>query len=118
MNIPFYTVSYTPRTKIPAFVYDLLKDWKASHVFANLEYEVDELRRDLALCRLANEQGKVVCTFVHDKCVVAPGDVRTKEGRGYTVRISGRWLDDSSLPELGVFALPEGMETSPGSSNG
>ena len=86
LNIPLYTVSHTPRMKIPAFVIELLHKWKASHLFANIEYEVDELRRDLAVCELANKDGKVACTFVHDKCIVAPGDVRTKDGRGYTVR--------------------------------
>ncbi|RPD67238.1 hypothetical protein L227DRAFT_538252 [Lentinus tigrinus ALCF2SS1-6] len=85
LNIPLYTVTHKPRTKIPAFVVDLLEKWKASHLFVNIEYEVDELRRDLAVCKLANERGKIACNFVHDKCIVAPGDVRTKEGRGYTV---------------------------------
>ncbi|TFK92182.1 hypothetical protein K466DRAFT_582102 [Polyporus arcularius HHB13444] len=85
LDIPLNTVSHTPRTNIPAFVVELLQKWNASHLFANIEYEVDELRRDLAVCKLANERGKVACAFVHDKCIVAPGDVRTKEGRGYTV---------------------------------
>ena len=86
MNIPLYTVSHSPRTQIPVFVVGLLDKWKASHLFANIEYEVDELRRDLAVCKLVNERGKLSCNFVHDKCIVAPGDVRTKDGRGYTVR--------------------------------
>ncbi|RDX55540.1 hypothetical protein OH76DRAFT_748996 [Lentinus brumalis] len=85
LDIPLYTVSHTPRNNIPAFVVELLQKWNVSHLFANIEYEVDELRRDLAVCKLATERTKVACTFVHDKCIVAPGDVRTKEGRGYTV---------------------------------
>ncbi|KAI0774202.1 DNA photolyase, FAD-binding/Cryptochrome [Fomes fomentarius] len=85
LDIPLYTVSHSPRTKIPAFVVDLLREWKASHLFANIEYEVDEIRRDIAVTKLANMQGNTVCEFVHDKCIVAPGDVRTKDGRGYTV---------------------------------
>lgn len=56
-------------------------------MFANIEYEVDELRRDINLCEIANEAGKVSCTFIHDRCIVSPGDVRTKNGRGYTVCI-------------------------------
>ncbi|KAI0750757.1 DNA photolyase, FAD-binding/Cryptochrome [Daedaleopsis nitida] len=85
LNIPLYTVSHSPRTKIPAFVLGLLEEWHASHLFANIEYEVDELRRDITVCQLAAKQQTVVCEFVHDKCVIAPGDVRTKDGRGYTV---------------------------------
>lgn len=86
-DIPLYTVSHAPRTNIPAFVHNLLQQWKTSHMFANIEYEVDELRRDIALCNIAREAGKVSCTFVHDKCIVSPGDVRTKEGRAYTASI-------------------------------
>ena len=85
LNIPLYTVSHSPRTKIPAYIVELLGQWKASHLFANIEYEVDELRRDIAVSELANKQGNLACEFVHDKCIIAPGDVRTKEGRGYTV---------------------------------
>ncbi|PIL37080.1 hypothetical protein GSI_00772 [Ganoderma sinense ZZ0214-1] len=64
LDIPLYAVSRTPRTTIPAFVYDLLQQWKASHMFANIEYEVDELRRDIALCKIANETGKVYSPFL------------------------------------------------------
>ncbi|KAM5540439.1 hypothetical protein V8D89_005897 [Ganoderma adspersum] len=85
VDIPLYTVSHTSRTTIPTFIHNLLRQWKASHIFANMEYEVDELRRDIALCKIASEADKVSCTFVHDRCIVSPGDVRTKEGRAYTV---------------------------------
>lgn len=63
----------------------VLSDWKASYLFANIEYEVDELRRDTKLCELANETGQVKCTFVHDKCIITPGKVLTKEGKTYSV---------------------------------
>ncbi|KAH9943504.1 DNA photolyase, FAD-binding/Cryptochrome [Epithele typhae] len=85
LDIPLCTVTHSPRKEIPAFLHDLFRKWKATRVFANMEYEVDELRRDLALLQVANKEGKIACEFVHDKCVVAPGDVKTKDGRGYTV---------------------------------
>ncbi|OJT04121.1 Deoxyribodipyrimidine photo-lyase [Trametes pubescens] len=85
LDIPLYTTSRSPRTKIPSFIHDLLLQWNASHIFGNIEYEVDELRRDLSLCQIAKKHGKVACLFGHDKCILPPGDVRTKDGRGYTV---------------------------------
>ena len=54
-------------------------------MFANIEYEVDELRRDIHVCELANKSKQVKCTFVHDKCVINPGVVKTKEGKTYSV---------------------------------
>lgn len=54
-------------------------------LFANIEHEVDELRRDVRVCELTKQEGRVKCTFVNDKCIIVPGTVRTKEGKGYTV---------------------------------
>ena len=84
-NIPLHVVSHSPRRTLPERILGLLKDWKATHLFANIEYEVDELRRDTRICELAAEEAKVQCTFVHDRCIITPGVVKTKEGRGYTV---------------------------------
>ncbi|KAI0832344.1 DNA photolyase, FAD-binding/Cryptochrome [Trametes gibbosa] len=112
LNIPLYTISHKPRTYIPGFIHDLLLHWKASHIFSNIEYEVDELRRDIALCQIAKKHSSIVCNFVHDKCVLQPGDVRTKDGRGYTVyspflrswaplveKDSSHGLDEAPLPK-------------------
>ena len=56
----------------------------AIRVYANIEYEVDELRRDITVCNLAKDNG-IVATFVHDKLVVEPGLLSTKQGKTYTV---------------------------------
>ena len=117
MDIPLYTATHEPRAKIPEFVHDLLQQWKASHLFANMEYEVDELRRDIALSRIAKEHGKVSCTFVHDRCIVSPGEVTTKDGRGYTVgpdfdRLMTR-TDGLLSSRPGLLAFPPYVETDP-----
>ncbi|THH32951.1 hypothetical protein EUX98_g1252 [Antrodiella citrinella] len=85
LHIPFCTLTHSPRTTLPSRVLSLLSEWSVTHLFANIEYEVDELRRDIEVCRLAKKEGKVQCTFLHDKCIVPPGVVTTKEGKGYTV---------------------------------
>ncbi|EPT03717.1 hypothetical protein FOMPIDRAFT_1115869 [Fomitopsis schrenkii] len=84
-HVPLYTTSHTPRATLPDYVLSLMKEWKATMLFANMEYEVDELRRDIKLSELAKEDGGITCTFVHDRCIIAPGKVHTKDGRGYTV---------------------------------
>ncbi|KAI9001086.1 DNA photolyase, FAD-binding/Cryptochrome [Trametes punicea] len=117
LNIPLYTVSHTPRVGIPSFVHDLLLQWNASHVFGNIEYEVDELRRDIALCQIAKKHGRIACTFLHDKCIVPPGDVRTKDGRGYTVyspflRVWAPHLEKASSHHLEEAPLPQANDHS------
>jgi deoxyribodipyrimidine photo-lyase len=57
----------------------------ATQVFANIEYEVDELQRDITVSKLAHENG-ILPTFLHDKLVVEPGLLSTKQGKPYSVR--------------------------------
>ena len=90
-HVPLYTASHTPRATLPDYVFSLMKEWKATRLFANMEYEVDELRRDIKLSELAKKDGGITCTFVHDRCIIAPGEVLTKDGRGYTVTIALRY---------------------------
>lgn len=84
MGIPVYTVIHPVRTTLPSRVISILSEVKATQLFANIEHEVDELRRDIQVCKLA-EEAKVQVTFVHDKCIIVPGTVTTKEGKTYTV---------------------------------
>jgi deoxyribodipyrimidine photo-lyase len=53
-------------------------------LYANIEYEVDELRRDIQFCELAKAKG-VCATFVHNKCIIEPGVVVGKAGKTYAV---------------------------------
>jgi len=83
-HIPLHTVTHTPRRTLPNFVLSLLRTFNATRLYANIEYEVDELRRDIKICELARPQG-IKPVFCHDKCVIEPGVVKTKEDRTYTV---------------------------------
>ncbi|KAI0092062.1 DNA photolyase [Irpex rosettiformis] len=84
-HIPLHVVTHSPRKTLPERVLSILKSWNAVRLFANIEHEVDELRRDIRVFELAKTEGMVQCNFVHDKCIIVPGTVRTKEGKGYTV---------------------------------
>ncbi|CAK5275506.1 unnamed protein product [Mycena citricolor] len=84
LHIPLYTVLQPNRRRLPSKVVDILDELNASAVFGNIEYEVDELRRDVEICDQVKEKN-VGSVFVHDKCVVEPGVVQTKEARSYAV---------------------------------
>lgn len=77
LNIPLHVVTYTPRKSIPEKVVELLKSIGASHVYGNIEHEVDEARQLTATYTLAQEAG-IQAHWVHDGCVVPPGQLATK----------------------------------------
>jgi len=77
LDIPLCVEVVEKRRDIPARVLQLAEQWGAKHVFANMEYEVDELRRDAKVVRLGETNG-VAVDVVHDTCAIAPGQLLTK----------------------------------------
>ncbi|KAI0480388.1 FAD binding domain of DNA photolyase-domain-containing protein [Xylariaceae sp. FL0804] len=63
---------------------DFVERHGVSHVFANFEYEVDELRRDLDLLGRLRERG-VALDLRHDQTVVTPGELTTGGGGPHKV---------------------------------
>ncbi|KAG2156169.1 DNA photolyase, FAD-binding/Cryptochrome [Suillus clintonianus] len=111
LNIPLYTITHTPRKTVPTRVISVLQTLQATQLFANIEYEVDELRRDLEVCSLAKNAG-ITPTYVHDRCIIEPGVVQTKDGRAYTVYspYQRRWiniLNSNLLHYLNDFPSPK-----------
>ncbi|KAK0391893.1 hypothetical protein NLU13_1391 [Sarocladium strictum] len=84
LDIPLYVETVEKRKKIPDRILELLEEWGASHMYANMEYEVDELRREAHLVRDLAENGKAF-EAVHDTCVVPPGSLHTGAGKQYAV---------------------------------
>ncbi|KAJ9091068.1 hypothetical protein QFC20_007743 [Naganishia adeliensis] len=89
-NIPLIVDTYTDnRFHLPQHLLtDILPRLKATHVFGNIEYEVDELRRDTEVVKLgaaADGTGKVKAVFVHDRLAVAPGVLKSGKGTPYAV---------------------------------
>ncbi|GAA5979351.1 hypothetical protein JCM11641_005008 [Rhodosporidiobolus odoratus] len=91
MDIPLFTFSHDKRKDIPRALMEKLEEWGAVACYANLEYEVDELRRDVEVVertRAAKESGegwKGKVDFLHDFCIVQPGVLLTKQGKPYSV---------------------------------
>ncbi|KAL0067544.1 DNA photolyase phr1 [Marasmius tenuissimus] len=84
LNIPLHTITHDVRKTLPQAIISLLTDLSSTSLYANIEYEVDEMRRDMKVCALAKEKG-IKATFVHDKCVIEPGLILNKEKKAYAV---------------------------------
>ncbi|KAL1706442.1 DNA photolyase, FAD-binding/Cryptochrome [Schizophyllum commune] len=110
MHIPLHVVTHSPRSTLPRRIISLLSLVGAHKLYANIEYEVDELRRDIQVCEFAKKDG-MKATFVHDKCIVEPGVAVKKDGSYYAVYspfqrlwlatlndYQGRFLDPSPEP--------------------
>ncbi|KAH7887641.1 DNA photolyase, FAD-binding/Cryptochrome [Phlebopus sp. FC_14] len=111
LNIPFHTITHSPRRTLPAKVVSLLDSFQSTRLFANIEYEVDELRRDIQICSLAKQKGIKPC-YLHDRCIIEPGVVTTKGGKAHTVyspyqRIWIATLNDSISDYLKESPSPE-----------
>lgn len=111
LDIPLYVETVSRRIEIPERVIDFLEEWGVSHVFANMEYEVDELRREAKMVRLCAKKG-INMEVVHDTCVVPPGSLTTGSGKQYSVYTPWfrSWVAHlhSHLDLLEVFDVPEG----------
>ncbi|CAH0029818.1 unnamed protein product [Clonostachys rhizophaga] len=84
LDIPLYVETVEKRKKIPDRVLELMEEWGANHIYANMEYEVDELRREAHMVRDLAENGKSF-EVVHDSCVVPPGNLASGSGNQYAV---------------------------------
>lgn len=84
LDIPLYMETVEKRKDIPQRILDLMEEWKASHLYANMEYEVDELRREAKMVQMCRGKGFSMKLY-HDTCVVPPGLLHTGEGKQYAV---------------------------------
>ena len=78
LQIPLVFVTAEGRKEIVSTIVKFIKDNDASHVFANFEYEVDELRRDNTVLKDLGDSVQV--SLHHDQTVVVPGEVKTGNG--------------------------------------
>ncbi|KAJ9111258.1 hypothetical protein QFC22_006558 [Naganishia vaughanmartiniae] len=88
-NIPLVVDTYSGnRFQLAQHVANLLQIFKATHVFSNIEYEVDEVRRDAQLVKLGAQgagASKFKAVFVHDRLAVPPGLLKSGKGTPYAV---------------------------------
>lgn len=78
LNIPLVVLTAEERGEKGRRVLDFVQKHDVSHVFANFEYEVDELRRDIAVFEGLGETASF--HLVHDQTVVEPRALRAGSG--------------------------------------
>jgi deoxyribodipyrimidine photo-lyase len=106
LDIPLHIEVVEPRKGIPSRIVELMNEWDAMELFANIEYEVDELDRDERLIRAA-EGPQIRVTFSHDQCVVEPGTIVS----GVSTSNIGFINDIERKPDVGLFALATEMDS-------
>ena len=84
LEIPLYVETVDRRKGIPDRIIELCKQWGASHLYCNIEYEVDELRREALITKQALTQGIAVYAEP-DTCVVPPSELSSGKGQQYAV---------------------------------
>jgi deoxyribodipyrimidine photo-lyase len=84
LNIPLYVTTVEDRKAVPGHLMEKWKAWGAKHVFCNIEYEVDELRREVKLVKSCLKEG-ISFTAVHDDVVVPPETLVSGAGKQYSV---------------------------------
>lgn len=84
LDIPLYTNTIDNREEIPSHVVQKCEDWGAKDIFCNIEYEVDELRRETKLINMCLDKG-IAFNPLHDDVIVPPGDLVSGSGKQYSV---------------------------------
>ena len=79
LNIPLVFVEATERKDLVPKVLEFIKSQSISHVFANYEYEIDELRRDIKVAKAAKDSFKF--ELFHDQTVIEPLTMLTGSGK-------------------------------------
>lgn len=79
-NIPLAIVAAEERSKKRENVMKFIKDHDISHVYANMEYEVDELRRDIGMAKAVQAEKDLSFEVLHDQTAVPPLVIRGNSG--------------------------------------
>ena len=84
LNIPLIIKTCDTFAAVPKQLVTLAKKYKCDGLFYNREYEINEVRRDKAAAKACQAAGISVNRF-HDRIIVPPREISTKEDRFYSV---------------------------------
>ncbi|GME22494.1 Deoxyribodipyrimidine photo-lyase protein [Neofusicoccum parvum] len=84
LDVPLLVETVDDRTQVLSYLVGKCEEWGARHLYCNMEYEVDELRRETRLTKRCLDAG-IDFTVVHDDVVVPPGALQTGTGKQYAV---------------------------------
>ncbi len=90
---------------VPKVVAKVMKEFECDEVCFNREYEVNEAARDAKVREVCEKAGVTVREYT-DQSLIEPGDVRTGEGRYYTVFTPFKKSAIAHLQKRGVAEYP------------
>jgi len=105
LNIALRVIETADFSGVPEALRGLAAEHECGALYFNREYEINELERDEAVSDCFERDGLAVRSFT-DLTLVEPGEVKTKEGRWYSVftpfkkAVYERWADEGR-PEPG-----------------
>lgn len=113
-NIPLAIIEAAERKEKTEKVMQFIEEHDISHVYGNLEYEVDELRRDTKVAKAVQEKKDLSFEIMHDQTAVTPGHIRSDAGKPMKVftPYHAAWLKETrSDPSLyDTVPAPEGND--------
>lgn len=82
LNIPLHIATVESRSVKTNTVLDFAETYDITHIYANMEYEVDELRRDIDLSNavVKNDYYDISFEVLHDQTVITPLTLTTGAG--------------------------------------
>ena len=113
MHIPLIPLVAEKRTQKGAKILEFVKAHDVSHIHANFEYEIDELRRDLDLFERLDkdEDGKnIAFELYHDQTVMEPAILTT--GSGGPLKVFTPYHKAWLVRKVLVYPLPSNILTS------
>lgn len=102
LNIPLLIKPCERFADAPQTIVKLAEETNCQKLFFNREYEANESQRDAAVRRACDQAG-VGCFAFHDRVIVPPREITTKDGRFYSVFTPYRKVWDTRALE---FAKP------------
>jgi deoxyribodipyrimidine photo-lyase len=84
LDVPLVVETLAERKDVTSWIVSFCEKQGIKNVFCNIEYEVDELRREIKLVDTCLDKG-IAFNPVHDDVVVAPGNLVTGTGNQYAV---------------------------------
>ncbi|KAH8930428.1 hypothetical protein BT69DRAFT_1210304 [Atractiella rhizophila] len=86
LKVPLVVKTVEMREDVPTKVVEWCEQWTGTGLYGNIEHEVDELRRDIRVLKIAKKKlPNLQVKFVDDHCAIAPLTLLTKQGKPYTV---------------------------------
>ncbi len=112
-NIPLIIIEADTYGDIREKLWQFCDENNISNLYFNIEYPVNELRRDKEITEFLKKKGIGVFSF-HDQVIHTPGSLKTKAGTNFSVYspFKKKWFLELKDSDLELFPEPEKIKNS------